>query len=227
MEKNHVSVIIPTFNEAAEIAATVRAVRAQQPAEIVVVDGGSTDATAAEAKEADVVMQAPRGRASQMNAGAARACGEFLLFLHADCQLENGALAAAVRCLRRPTVMAGCFSMRVRAAGRWFRWIDACASARVRLTGFIYGDQGFCVRRSDFQHLGGFPDVPFLEDVLFSRTLRSRGKMAVLPQRIWVSPRRWLRVGLIRQTLRNWGLTTLAAAGVSPHWLAQFYPAVR
>src|SRR5438045_256698 len=132
-----ISVIIPTLNEATCVTATVRSVRTQRPHEIIVVDGGSTDATREAAAEADLVLQAPRGRASQMNAGAARATGDALLFLHADCTLEDGALEEAVRCLRPPTVAAGCFTMTVRARGLLYRSIDACATARVRLTGLV------------------------------------------------------------------------------------------
>ena len=130
-----VSIIIPTWNEASCIAQTIRELRTQSPREIIVVDGGSTDATVELAKEADRVLVSAPGRAMQMNAGAAQASGDFLLFLHADCRLEAGALRGIERALARPTVVAGCFAMRVEADGWGFRSIDACASARVRLTG--------------------------------------------------------------------------------------------
>jgi rSAM/selenodomain-associated transferase 2 len=222
-----VSVVIPTLNEADTIADAVCALRLQSPHEIIVTDGGSTDATCAAARAADIVLHAPRGRAAQMNAGAARARGEILLFLHADCRLQPGALVEAAALLSRRSVVAGCFTMHVAAGGPLYRLIDACATARVRLTQMIYGDQGVFVRRADFERLGGFPAVPFLEDVLFSQALRRDGRIVVASSRIEVSPRRWQRVGLIRQTLRNWTLTGLAAAGVSPDRLASFYPTVR
>jgi|SRR5947209_11914418 len=222
-----VSVIIPTLNEAAGIAAAIATLRRQQPREIIVADGGSTDATVDEARAADVVLTAPRGRAAQMNAGAAHAQGEHVLFLHADCTLADGALAAICPALWRPRVIAGCFSMRVAAPGLLFRSIDCCATARVRLTGIAYGDQGLFLRRDDFTRLGGFPPVRFMEDVFFSRTLRRRGRVIVLPYAIHVSPRRWQQVGIVRQTLRNWTLTGLALAGVSPDRLAAHYPRLR
>jgi rSAM/selenodomain-associated transferase 2 len=221
-----VSIIIPTWNEAAGIAGTIAALRGQVPAEIIVADGGSTDATVKEAHGADRVLLAPPGRAAQMNAGAAVAGGDTLLFLHADCTLAPGAVAAARACLERD-VIAGCFSMRVTAGGLAYRAIDACATARVRLTGIAYGDQGLFVRRRDFDRLGGFPTLRFMEDVFFSRTLRAHGRVVVLPHAIHVSPRRWQRVGLVRQTLRNWTLTALALAGVPPDRLAAYYPRVR
>jgi rSAM/selenodomain-associated transferase 2 len=222
-----VSIIIPTWNEAAGIAKAIRDLRAQKPHEIIVVDGGSTDATVEQAKEADCVLFSQPGRAFQMNAGASWASGDFLLFLHADCRLEAGALRAIERTLARPTILAGCFSMRVEAGGWGFRSIDACGTARVRWTGIVYGDQGLFMRRSDFPHLGGFPPIRFMEDVFFSQKLARRGRIVVLPQKIYVSPRRWQKVGLVRQTLTNWSLTALALAGVSPDRLAEYYPKVR
>lgn len=222
-----VSIIIPALNEAACIARTIRSVRVQRAGEIIVVDGGSEDDTAMQADGADQILHSPPGRAVQMNAGAARASGVHLLFLHADCTLEQGALAALEKCLARRGVIAGCFSMRVQAEGWQFRAIDWCATARVRLTGLVYGDQGLFVRRADFERFGGFPPVRFMEDVFMSTELRRRGRIVVLPQQIYVSSRRWKKNGVVGQTLRNWTLTALAAAGAHPDRLARYYPRVR
>lgn len=222
-----VSIIIPTLDESQCIAATIASLRAQRPLEIIVADGGSTDETIELAKEADLVIAAPRGRAAQMNAGAARARGAHLLFWHADCTLQDGGLIALSRALRSPTVAAGCFTMHVAAEGMAYRAIDACASGRVRLTGVVYGDQGLFVRREDFWRVQGFPPVRFLEDVLLSQRLRRLGRVVVVPHAIFVSPRRWQKVGLVRQTLRNWALTGLALAGVSPDTLAPYYSVIR
>ena len=222
-----VSIIIPTWNEADHIATTVAALRAQGTCEIIVVDGGSTDATVALAGGANRVLISEPGRAFQMNAGALEASHENLLFLHADCQIEAGGLDEIDRMLARPGVLAGCFAMRTTAEGWGFRSIDACATARVRFTGVVYGDQGLFLRKRDFLALGGFPRLRFMEDVFFSRKLAARGRIVVLGKRIFVSPRRWQRVGLVRQTLRNWTLTALALAGVSPDQLAEHYPRVR
>jgi rSAM/selenodomain-associated transferase 2 len=222
-----ISVIIPTLNEEAVLAETLQSLRRQQPAEILVVDGGSSDGTEAAAAAADFFLRAPRGRASQMNAGAARARGDLLLFLHADCTLEAGALAAAEHRLRQPGVAAGCFTMTVSAPGGLYRMIDACATARVRFTGLVYGDQGLFLRRTRFERLGGFPPLRFMEDVLLSRRLRQMGRVVVARQRIFVSARRWQKVGVVRQTVRNWTLTALAAGGVHPDRLARLYAVVR
>jgi rSAM/selenodomain-associated transferase 2 len=222
-----VSIIIPTLNEAACLAQTLRALRAEGPGEILVVDGGSGDNTCRQAAAADRVLHAPRGRAAQMNCGAATARGDVLLFLHADCTLEAGALRAAEHSLARRAVVAGCFRMSVTAPGPLYRLIGACATARVRLTGLIYGDQGLFLRREVFERMGGFPSLHLMEDVFLSRSLRRLGRVVVAPRRIFVSPRRWQQHGILRQTLRNWTLTALAAGGVHPNRLAAFYPAVR
>jgi rSAM/selenodomain-associated transferase 2 len=218
---------MPTLNEARCLADTLLLLRQHQPHEILVVDGGSSDDTCRLAGAADRLLHGPRGRAAQMNLGAAHATGDVLLFLHADCSLEAGALAEAERCLRGRRVAAGCFRMAVRAHGLLYRSIGACATARTRLTGLVYGDQGLFLRRDLFARLGGFPPLHLLEDLFFSRELRRHGRIVVAPRRIFVSPRRWQRAGLVRQTVRNWLLTVLAAGGVHPDRLAAFYPAVR
>lgn len=222
-----ISVIIPTLNEAEQIAATIHSLRDQGADQILVVDGGSRDGTRERAAAADVILQAGRGRAAQMNAGARAAVGDVLVFLHADCRLEAQALPEAVRLLVRRRVAAGCFRMRVRASGRLYRHIDAVATARVQMSGIVYGDQGLFVRRELFERLGGFPLLRFLEDVFFSRRLREHGRIVVARSRIFVSPRRWQRTGIVRQTVRNWTLLGLAAVGIHPDRLAEFYPAVR
>jgi rSAM/selenodomain-associated transferase 2 len=221
------SVIIPTLNEAANLPGTLAQVRQLGHCEVLVVDGGSSDGTLEVAGTADRVLVGPRGRAAQMNLGAAQARGEWLLFLHADCRPEAGALEAAQRCLGRRGVAAGCFRMRVTAEGPVYRFIDAAATARVRLTGVVYGDQGLFVRRDVFEKVGGFPPLRFMEDVFLSWALVRRGRVVVAPARIFVSDRRWRRAGVIRQGVRNWTLVALALAGVHPDRLARFYPPVR
>lgn len=222
-----VSVIIPTLNEEVCLAETLHAVRSLGRLEIIVADGGSTDRTRSIAAAADRLVDAPRGRARQMNYAARQARGDLLLFLHADCALASGALRAAESSLRRPGVAAVCFQQRVRAKGLLYRAIDACATARVRLTGLAYGDQGLMLDRQTFETAGRFPETPLMEDVLLCRQLRKLGRIEVVPHRILVSPRRWQRIGIVRQTLRNWTLIALAAAGVPPDRLARYYPVVR
>src|SRR5262249_57886270 len=145
-----VSVIIPTLNEENCVAETIHSVRAQAPHEVIVADGGSTDATRTAAAGADLFLEAPCGRARQMNAGAARASGDVLLFLHADCTLEPGALNDAERRLRRGGVVAGGYTMTGRAARPLFPCIDACATAPVRPTRMAYRGPGPFLRRPSF-----------------------------------------------------------------------------
>ncbi len=221
-----ISVIIPTLNEEACIATTIAQTRRQNPHEIIVVDGGSNDETISQARDADLVLSSAQGRANQMNAGAEKATGSILLFLHADCTLEEGALDKAKTVLSQRSVVAGCFAMHVPEPGWLYRSIDFFATLRVRLTGMVYGDQGLFLSRKIFDKIGGFPRLKFMEDVFISRRLREQGRIVVIPQKIFVSARRWQKVGLIPQTLRNWTLTALAAGGVHPDHLAQYYPVV-
>ena len=223
-----VSVIIPTLNEESCLAETLRRLRQERPHEIIVVDGGSSDATCQLAHSgADILLHSPPGRAAQMNFGSTHATGDVLVFLHADCWLEPGALQDAERCLCGPGVIAGCFQMKVQANALVYRVIDAAATARVRLIGVAYGDQGLFLRKDTFDRLGGFPRLRFMEDLLFSKELRKHGRIAVARKHIFVSPRRWQRTGIVKQTLRNWILTALAAAGVPADRLARCYPMVR
>jgi rSAM/selenodomain-associated transferase 2 len=222
-----VSVIIPTLNEASCIRQTLDSLKRQKPHEIIVADGGSSDATIHLADQADLVLSVRAGRAAQMNYGAEHASGDVLLFLHADCKLEDGALGEAEGLLANSSALVGCFTMRVEADGLLYRSIDFCANARTRLMGVVYGDQGMFLRKGDFQRFGGFPPLRLMEDIFFSRRLSRQGRIIIGQKRVFVSPRRWQRAGLLRQTLRNWTLTILAASGVHPDRLAQFYPAVR
>jgi len=222
------SVIIPALNEEASIIAALQNVRAQRPHEIIVIDGGSSDHTVAMATPlADQVFVGEHGRAMQMNLGADHATGDALLFLHADCVLQPGAIQEATWLLRKPRVAAGCFQMQVPLANPLYRCIEVSATIRAGLLGIIYGDQGLFLRRETFERAGEFPKLKLMEDVYLSLRLRKMGRIVVAKKGITVSPRRWQKSGLIRQTLRNWALTALAAAGVHPDRLADYYPAIR
>ena len=221
------SIIIPTLNEEARIGAAIERARLLHPAEIIVVDGGSDDATVAAAKPADQVLTAPRGRAAQQNAGAAACSGAVLLFLHADCWLEPGSLAQVAAALADPNCVGGCFRQRIDAEGRCFRWLEHGNAWRVRCSWLAYGDQGIFVRREVFHRLGGFPDLALMEDLFFMKRLRNEGALAVLDGPLHVSARRWEKQGVLRQTARNWCLTILVHLGISPNRLARFYSHVR
>jgi rSAM/selenodomain-associated transferase 2 len=224
-----VSVIIPTLNEATTIARTLRQLKTQDCDEIIVADAMSADGTATLARREGVaVVDSSRGRSVQQNRGAAASSGDLLVFLHADCRLEDGAIAALRRYLaRHPKVPGGCFRMRIEDSHPLYRVIDTAAHLRAGLLGLPYGDQGIFIRRSVFESLGGFPETPLMEDVMISLKLRHKGRLTVLPARIFVSPRRWHQCGIIRQTLKNWALTAAATLGVSTEFLARFYPHIR
>jgi len=220
------SIIIPTLNEETGIGKAIERARLLQPAEIVVVDGGSVDGTVAAAQGADQVLMAPQGRASQQNAGAAGCSGDLLLFLHADCWLEPGSLEQIAAALADPLCIGGCFRQQIDADGRRFRWLERGNTLRVKWWRLAYGDQGIFVRREVFHQVGGFPPLALMEDLYLMKRLRE-GRLALLDGPIHVSARRWEKEGVLRQTARNWWLTLLAQLGVSPNRLARFYPHVR
>lgn len=222
-----ISIIIPTLNEATNISSQIEQTRRLGNCEIVVVDGGSTDNTLAEADKADRVEVSSLGRARQQNHGAMISRGDVLLFLHADCRLAATALESIRRALLNPRVVGGCFAQRIDAHGLRFRCIEKGNGLRVRLFKLAYGDQAIFVRRSIFEELGRFPDLKFMEDVFLMKRLRRAGRFVLLPDRLVVSARRWQRHGVIRQTLRNWTLLTMAFLGVSPDRLVRFYPHTR
>lgn len=222
-----VSIIIPTLNEAPSIANAIVRARDIEPAEIIVVDGGSTDDTVANAAAADRVLTSPRGRAAQQNAGAAASRGDVLLFLHADCWLEPGILDAVTAALRNERCVGGCFQQAIDAEERRYRWLERGNALRVRLWKLAYGDQGIFVRRSVFEQLGGFPALALMEDLFFMKRLRHEGRFVLLDGPLHVSARRWQQQGVVRQTARNWFLTGLAQAGVSPDRLQRLYPHIR
>ena len=222
-----VSVIIPVLNEAERIADVIASTRAAGDCEVIVVDGDSDDGTVAAASTADQVLQAHRGRANQQNVGAQRATGEVFLFLHADCRLSAGAIGSMRAALRDVTVVGGCFRQRIDAPGLRYRWLESGNALRVNVFKWAYGDQGIFVRRDVFEQVGGFPDLKLMEDLFLVKSLKKRGRLVQLNDRLRVSARRWQRSGVVRQTARNWTLLALAQLGVSPNRLARFYPHVR
>jgi rSAM/selenodomain-associated transferase 2 len=221
------SVIIPTLNEAVLIGEAIARVRSAGECEIVVVDGGSEDDTLEAAAAADRCLSAPRGRAAQMNAGAGACSGDVLLFLHADCWPEPGVVAAIERSLADASVIGGAFSQLIEAGGVQYRLLEQGNALRVRTLRWIYGDQGLFVRRESFERVGGFPPVALMEDLYLSKRLKREGRLVLLSHRLYVSPRRWEQMGVVRQTLRNWAFVGLAHCGVSPALLAQRYADIR
>ena len=186
-----ISVIVPTLNEAPVLAATLE--RARQPGvdEIIVADGGSTDTTRAVAAGlADVVLSAPRGRALQMNAGAQRARGEVLVFLHADTLLPDGFASAIGAALADPRVIGGRFDVRLEPSSPLLWLTGELINLRSRLSRIATGDQAIFLRRAVFERLGGYAPIPLLEDVELTARMKRAGRVACLRQRVSTSSRR-------------------------------------
>jgi len=223
-----ISVIVPTLDEAPVLASTLAAARAADDVEIVVVDGGSRDATVAAARTlADRVLDAPRGRAQQMNVGAQVARGDVLLFLHADTLLPAGYAAAVRGALARADAVGGRFDVRLDAPGVVFRLTERLINMRSRMTGVSTGDQAIFVRRTVFERIGGYPPLPLMEDIALCRALKRLGVMVALRDAVVTSARRWQRQGVVRTVLLMWGLRAAYYAGVSPVRLARLYADAR
>lgn len=219
-----IGIVVPIFNEAALLeAALERLQRTAGAFPIVVVDGSSTDGSADTARrffQTGICPGANRG--AQLNCGAARLGTDVLLFLHADSQLPEGFASQIRRALRHPRVVGGCFRLAFDAPRLMLRLYSWCTRFPGRF--FHFGDQGFFVRREAFVRMGGFRELPFLEDVDFLRRLGRYGRFAVLPIPVVTSARRFLRRGIVRQQLRNILLVALFELGVPAERLARFYP---
>jgi rSAM/selenodomain-associated transferase 2 len=217
-----ISIVVPARNEAGAIAATLAPLREPEVLEVIVVDGGSSDATAERARPlADRVLEGPVGRARQMNAGGAVARGDVLLFLHADSLVPAGFAAAIVGACRG--AIGGRFDVRLDAPGLAFRVIERAINLRSRWSGLFTGDQGLFIRRDAFEALGGFPDQPLCEDLALSKAMKRHGRVAALRLRITTSARRWQRHGVARTVLLMWWIRARYALGADPAALARIY----
>ena len=233
-----ISVIIPTLNEERTIAATLAHTASLGFAELIVVDGGSTDETPALLESYRLKTQssalspvhwvtAPAGRARQMNEGAKASHGEVLLFLHADTQLPRDANTVINRALADRRMVGGRFDVRFDRPSMWGTIISKTMNWRSRLSSLATGDQALFVRRHNFEQIGGFADIPLMEDIDFSRRLKREGATAALTATVTTSFRRWEQHGPLRTILLMWGLRFLYWIGFSPHTLNRWYGLVR
>ena len=224
------SIVMPCLNEAAGIAATLTRLQPLRARgiEVVVVDGGSSDDTLRLATPlADRAIVAPRGRASQMNAGAAIARGGALLFLHADCTLPAGADRLIIDGLAAGAKHWGRFDVAFDGAHACMRTVACMMNWRSRLTGIATGDQGIFVKRDLFLAHHGFPDIALMEDLALSKRLRIHSAPLCLAERITPSARRWEERGVARTILLMWRLRLQYFFGVDPAKLALRYDSVR
>lgn len=199
-----VSVIIPALNEQRSIERALSCTRLPG-VERIVVDGGSVDGTQDTARflKAEKVIQALPGRAQQMDAGYREARGEVILFLHADTKLDPGWLEALLRATNDPDVSGGAFRLRFEAHGALYRLLEWGVRLRCRIGGLPYGDQGLFVRRQLLEKSDGIAPVALFEDLDLARQIRGAGRLALLSERAWTSPRRYQRNGALRQSARN------------------------
>jgi rSAM/selenodomain-associated transferase 2 len=223
-----ISVIVPVLNEEKTIASALRALLQLSPHEIIVVDGGSGDRTAEICRSLSIkIFSWERGRARQMNFGARRATGDVLLFLHADTRLPQTAFADIATALGDPRCLGGRFDVELEGSHPMLKIVGALINYRSRATKIGTGDQAIFARREAFERIGGYPDIPLMEDVALCRALKRLGGVACLRTRVMTSARRWESDGVWRTILRMWTLKILYLAGVSPARLKQFYADTR
>ena len=218
-----VSVIIPTWNEEHWLSDTLDSVTIQPgPWEIIVCDGGSNDRTRQMADPVATVVSAAKGRAQQMNAGARLASGDILLFLHADTRLSPGALTAIRSALADPSVQSGVFRLRFDRRGFWPSLF--ALGARIRWHRIAFGDRGLFVRRTAFEAIGGFADVPILEDLDLVCQLHGHGNFVYLRCPITTAWRRFAHMGALRQQVLNLRVWLQYVLGKPPHKIRVRYP---
>ncbi|HEX9760685.1 MAG TPA: TIGR04283 family arsenosugar biosynthesis glycosyltransferase [Candidatus Acidoferrales bacterium] len=235
-QRGALGIVVPVYNEAPLLPAALEHLQRIAPGvPVIVADGGSTDGSAEIAERYFPVIRcgAPN-RGAQMNTAARALATETLLFLHVDSRLPEDFAAHIARALDDPRTAAGCFRLRFETNTPWLRFYSWCTRFRGRFLHF--GDQAFFVRRSVFKQMGGYRELPFMEDVDFLRRLivpgflglgRRAGKFVVVPAGVTTSARRFVRQGIVRQQLTNVLLVTLFELGVPARHLARLYPHIR
>ncbi|HKR53755.1 MAG TPA: TIGR04283 family arsenosugar biosynthesis glycosyltransferase [Chthoniobacterales bacterium] len=220
-----ISIIIPTLNEASTIDQFLKSLRERAgPVEVIVVDGGSSDGTFELARNrCDQCLRSPRGRALQMNTGATAASGDIFWFLHADAEVPADCIQKIHDVLRNPEVAGGFFRIRLPSRRFVYRLTDSFAHYAGLLLRMRFGDHGFFCRRAVFREIGGFPELPLMEDAEFFRKLRQRGRIAIISSRLISSPRRYEEIGPWRLTLTYGVIALLYFLRVPIPILARIY----
>ncbi len=227
--QNRLSIVIPTLNEVGVIGHLLESLQPLRQAghEVILVDAGSCDGTVQIAKPlVDQLLSATPGRAGQMNAGAEAANGAILWFLHADTELPAGAGEAVVSGAAVGAIW-GRFDVCLSGQQPLLRMVAFMMNLRSRWTGIATGDQAIFVRRNVFNDVGGFPDMPLMEDIVLSKQLKRVGKPLCLRMKLVTSSRRWEAQGTCRTIVLMWWLRLMFVLGVSPMQLARWYSSVR
>jgi rSAM/selenodomain-associated transferase 2 len=220
------SIIMPVLDEGERIAAALDALAGMRAlgTEVIVVDGGSRDATIQRARlRADLVISAPRGRAVQMNAGAAKATGDILLFLHADTQLSRHADHVVLSGLERSGRAWGRFDVTIEGRHPLLLVVGFLMNIRSRLTGISTGDQAIFARRDAFQEAGGYPEIPLMEDIALCKRLKRVSRPLCVSERVVTSGRRWEENGVLATMMLMWRLRFAYFFGADPKELARQY----
>ena len=219
-----ISIVIPVLNEAPTISQVISIAQTARNVEITVVDGGSSDRTPEIAKSLGVrVVFTTPGRATQMNAGAAAATGDILLFLHADTHLPEGFDTCVRQALAKPGTVGGAFELKIDAPLPSLRLVEKGVKCRSHFLQMPYGDQAIFLKTATFNQIGGFPDLPVMEDFEFVRRLKKQGRIAIVPQPVLTSARRWQQLGVLKTTAINQIVIIAYFLGVSPDRLAIWY----
>lgn len=220
----NISIIIPVLNEATTLPNTLNKLQCIKDIEIIIVDGGSQDETVTIAQSFNLkVLTTEAGKARQMNAGAAIATGDIILFLHGDTQLPEGFSHGIQQLLSQPHIVAGAFQLRISAPMPLVRWVEFGVKMRSHYCQLPYGDQALFMKTQTFRDIGGFPDLPIMEDFALVRQLQKRGKIAIVPVPVITSGRRWQNVGILKTTLINQIVIIGYFLGIPPSTLAQWY----
>jgi len=223
-DRHAISIIIPTLNEADTITPILSGLKNRHDVEVIVVDGGSKDGTVELAGSLGArVLRSKPSKAGQMNAGAAAATGKVLLFLHSDTQLPEKFEEPILRMVNQNGIAAGAFQLQIESEIKGLRVIEQVANWRSRLLQAPYGDQGIFVTKALFDQIGGFPDIPIMEDFELIRRLKKKGKIGILAESVKTSPRRWLNYGIFKTWLTNQIIIGAYYIGVPPEQLARWY----
>lgn len=230
MNEAKISIIIPVLNEEETLKSVLSKLPNSADIEVIIVDGGSEDNTVKVAQifkqNTDVevqILETVRGRAHQMNMGAKSATGEILLFLHADTQLPDRFEKWVRQVLDEPNVIAGAFELKITASVTGLRWVEQGVKWRSHFLQMPYGDQAIFLKASIFWDVGGFQELPLMEDFELVNQLRRRGKIALVPAAVMTSGRRWQKLGVLRTTLINQIIIIAYLLGISPNRLANWY----